>query len=103
MSPRPAAENLTCFPSFSSSAISFISCEVEKKIRAGWLFSAHSLCKCAIGNFFSLPVANWNLFSLQLHETIKETMCSNLRGLNQAQPWLNSPPGEENTFQGLHY
>ena len=44
------------FPFFfsASPAISFISCQAAhgEKIRSGWLFSARSLCKCAIGNFF---------------------------------------------------
>ena len=78
MNPSPAAERrVSFFFFFASPAISFISCQAARreKIRSGRLFSAQSLCKCAIGNFFSLTIAKWNLFSLQLHETIKKRPC----------------------------
>lgn len=72
----------------------------------GQLCSCQSQCMCVpLGTCFSeYRIAKWNLFSLQLHRTIKKRpLCSNLFGFSQVKPWLNSPPGEVCSFQGRSY
>lgn len=80
-----------------------VKCFREKKCIVDGCFLLEVYVNVPLGIFFSLTLAKWNLFSPQLHGTIKETMCCNLLGLSRAQPWLNSPPGEESGFQGLSY